>query len=489
MLLEFIVRKIMEKGKGRKFISLIINTTFKLKLTRKIFIKSVEKASYKISLNGPDRPSRVKQERYYMARALLNSIDRAFDMGISKNCLKSLSNIFLGKVFIDGIYTRRIFEEKYGFRPPTFITISPTNVCNLKCIGCYAGEIYTPFTLEYNIFSRILNDLKKECGIYFFVISGGEPFAYRNNGKTLFDIIEEHRDAYFMCYTNSTLIDEQTAKRISEIGNLTPAISVEGFEEETDKRRGKGTFKKIISAMENLRKYGVPFGISVTPTRYNAEFLLSEEFLDFYFNKMGALYGWYFQYMPIGRDPDIDLMITPGQRYKMLKRIWEIVKERKIFISDFWNSANASDGCMSAARGGGYFYIMWNGTITPCVFIPFKDKEFGNIYEIYKRGLKITDAINSPFFKKIREWQDNYWIRRNKNECGNLLVPCIIRDNSKEFYKIVNETGAIPIDEGAKLYLKLIEEGKMIKYNEEWRRLVDPLWKKEYLNQSSIKEL
>jgi len=484
--LEERIVNIMEKGASQKVITGLLNAGMRNTITRRALINAIEKATYRMSFKGPDRPDKVKEERYYMGRALLNSINKTFETsGISKNCVKALSNIFLGKVFVEGIYVRRTFEEKHGFRPPCFVTISPTNICNLKCKGCYAGEVYTRHTLKYEIFDRVISDIKKEFGAYFFVISGGEPFMYRESGKTLFDILEKHNDAYFMAYTNGTLINKDVAKRLAELGNFTPAISVEGFEEETDDRRGEGTYKKIMEAMDNLREEGVPFGISVTPTRYNAELLLSDEFIDFYFNKKGAFYGWYFQYMPIGRQPSVELMVTPEQRYKMLKRIWKLVIEEKIFIADFWNSGTASDGCMAAARGGGYFYIMWDGTITPCVFIPFKDKTLGNIYQVYQEGKKITDAIKSPLFEKIREWQNNYWIEQPKHKCGNLLAPCIIRDNSEDFYKIVKETEAQPVDEGAEEYLKFIEEGKMPEYNRKYRQLVDPLWEREYLGKKS----
>ena len=86
---------------------------------------------------------------------------------------------------------------------------------------------------------------------------------------------------------------------------------MEGFEKETDQRRGKGVFKKILKAFENMREAGVPFGIAITPIRHDAELLTSDEFIDFYFNKEKATLVWVFQYMPIGRDYSLDLMITP----------------------------------------------------------------------------------------------------------------------------------------------------------------------------------
>ena len=166
----------------------------------------------------------------------------------------------------------------------------------------------------------------------------------------------------------------------------------------------------------------------------------------------------------------------------MLKRIWKLVKEDKVFIADFWNSGTASDGCMAAARGGGYFYVMWDGTITPCVFIPFKDRDYGNLYTIYEKGKTLTDAIKSPLFSEIRKWQNSYWIDQPKEKCGNLLVPCIIRDNCEEFHRIVQKVTALPVDEGATNFLSLVCSGQMPAYNQQYRRLVNPMWEKEYLS-------
>ena len=63
----------------------------------------------------------------------------------------------------------------------------------------------------------------------FFGISGGEPFTYRSNGYDLLDMAERHRDCFFLVSTNGTLITEKVADRMSRIGNLIPAISVEGL--------------------------------------------------------------------------------------------------------------------------------------------------------------------------------------------------------------------------------------------------------------------
>ena len=109
----------------------------------------------------------------------------------------------------------------------------------MRCAGCWAGK-YEVSTLPYETFARILKEAK-ELGIHFIVLSGGEPFAY----KDLLRAAEEHPDIAFMVYTNGTLIDEQVADKLVATGNLSPVISLEGWREETDARRGPGVYDKI----------------------------------------------------------------------------------------------------------------------------------------------------------------------------------------------------------------------------------------------------
>ncbi|HID93088.1 MAG TPA: radical SAM protein [bacterium (Candidatus Stahlbacteria)] len=454
---------------------------------RRFLLKNVERKLYDdlIKANPDNRPLKVQEDKYYMGRALIHSIGKAFDKGyISKEATKGLIRVFLGNVFFGGFYKRRNFIEKHGFKPPMFITISPTRACNLRCEGCYAGGGEEGNKLEFDVFDRIIEDAKTLWGTNFFVISGGEPLIYRSQGKTFVDLTRKHSDCFFLMYTNGTLINKKMAKDLADLGNITPAISIEGFKKETDERRGKGVWEKTQAAMQNLRNEGVPFGISFTLTKYNADMVVSDEFLDFYFEKQGAIYGWIFHYMPIGRDYNLDLLPTPEQRVALIRKEWEIVKRRKIFFPDFWNSGTSSDGCICAARGGGYFYIDWNGDVMPCVFIHYSTH---NINEVYKSGGNLDTIINSELFKLIRRWQSDYAYEQPPNKVGNLLRQCPVRDHYGELYKILRKTNARPTNEYARKALEDQEyrEG-LIQYGKEIEKLTKDWWKKEYLNSKSV---
>lgn len=457
-------------------------TAFRVGPLRRAFFQGVDRLVRRRLAARGERPERVGMETWLMARALETTLERIFSRpGVSPHCRRALSDIFVVKVLLRSVSRRSAAVTGAGERPPGFLTIAPTNACNLACTGCYAGDISRRQALPFAVFDRLVSEVNTLFGSHFVVISGGEPFAYRDGAHCLLDLVARHPDVYFLAYTNGTLIDRRVARRLSRLGNLTPAISVEGFAAETDGRRGPGTHRRIMAAMDALNEGGVPFGISATPVRHNVDLLLSDEFIDFYFRRRGAVYGWYFQYMPIGRAPAPELMVTPEQRRRMFERFWKLVGEERLFIGDFWNAGTASDGCMAAGRGGGYFYVMWDGTVTPCVFVPFRDARRGNILDVYARGGNLSEVLDAPFFREIRAWQDRYWRRRPAGECGNLLLPCLVRDNCRDFDAICHRCAAVGLEGAGEGFVSLVEDGVLPAYNEACRRLFDPLWEKEYL--------
>ncbi len=460
----------------------IVSLALIYEFPRKFLFNIIENRLHKILLERDIAhfPRKMQEDKFYMVRSMLRAIDNGLKKGwISRQVWSPFLKSF-GSVYLKENNKIETFQEQYGFKPPGFITISPTKLCNLHCVGCYANSFRSAKEkLDYNIISRVIKEQKELWSSHFTVISGGEPLLYKNEGKTIFDLAKEHRDTFFLMYTNGTLINDQIARKFAEVGNITPAISVEGFEKETDERRGNGVHKKILKAFENLRKYGVPFGISITATRFNAELIMSDEFIDYYFNHHGALYGWIFQYMPIGRSFTLDLMVTPEQRLQMYLKTWKLIREKGIFLADFWNCGTVSTGCISAGRYGGYFYIDWNGNVMPCVFNPYK---IHNIIEVYKQGGDLNTVLFSSFFKGIRDWQKKYALEKPSSEMGNIIIPCPIRDHYKMMYELIKKTGAEPADEAAEQALQDPEYYKgLVKYGEELKKITDKIWEKEYL--------
>lgn len=358
---------------------------------------------------------------------------------------------FIANALVKGEVKRIRFKEDTGFDPPILMVISPTMRCNLNCYGCYAGKYATNEDLGLGTLERLLLEAE-EMGVYFITISGGEPFVL---GEDLLSIMERHHSILFQVYTNGTLIDREVARRLAEMGNVYPCVSVEGFEKETDARRGKGTYQKILRAMDNLREEGVVFGFSATATRENNELIVSEEFVNFYRDK-GCLIGWYFHYVPVGKEPGVELMPTPQQR---IFRREELVKRRArndILLADFWNDGPMVGGCLAGGRK--YLHINSNGDVEPCVFVHFA------VDNIKNKSLK--DILQSPFFTRIREHQPYD---------ENLFRPCMIIDVPEVLRDVVTVCGAHPTHAGAEA---VIEEfaAEIDGYAESYREIADPEW-------------
>jgi sulfatase maturation enzyme AslB (radical SAM superfamily) len=220
--------------------------------------------SFPLVRKGLDSVSYYPEGRDFL-KSLLIQGRRAMGR-CSDSCRAKFGENLIVNEFITASPKRDKFYSQYGFYPPFLLVISPTMRCNLNCYGCYAGDYDKGEELETELIHRLLDEAK-ELGIYFITISGGEPFIRRD----LLDIFAAHDDLYFQVYTNGTFIDRSLAKAVSRLGNVLPAISVEGWEKETDARRGPGAFQKILSAMSLLRAEGVLFGFSATATRQNNE--------------------------------------------------------------------------------------------------------------------------------------------------------------------------------------------------------------------------
>jgi len=481
----FKIKKQINKTKKELYLFLL-KKIFYLPYGGDFLLKRLERNIY-TSLVEKNRefPRNIQVKKYEFLVAMLESSKRNFDRGfISRDVASRFIDTLAKYGFIDWDATGNIkkkFKEKYHFKPPSFIVLSPTQKCNLNCVGCYASSKINAPTLPYKIVDKIVDEVYNEWGNRFMTISGGEPFMYKDDGKTLFDIWEKYNEMFFLVYTNGTLLNEKNTKKLAKLGNVVPAISIEGFEKETDERRGKGIFKRILNAANNLKKAGVPFCVSVTATKKNINILLSDKFYDFIFQDMGASFMWMFHLMPIGQAKDMgELMITPEQRVKLYRK-WEyLLKEKKYCIADFWNSGVLSNGCIAYGRSGGYLYIDWNGNIMPCVFIPFYED---NILELYKKGKKLADSLSSNLFKRGREWQKEYGLN-NKKKPNNWLMPCSIRDHWLNFKDKILPEEIKPEDEYAKEAIKSKDYTKLLeKFDKELEEKTKPIWEKEYLEE------
>ena len=305
---------------------------------------------------------------------------------------------------------------------PWAILMDLTSACNLNCIGCWAADYGHKLNLEYEVLDDIIRQ-GTEMGTYMYLYSGGEPLVRKDD---IIRLCEAHSDCMFLAFTNGTLIDEKFADEMLRVKNFVPAISIEGFEDATDHRRGKGTYQKVKNAMRILKEKKLIFGASCCYTSYNIDSLSSEEYIDMLVES-GAKFAWFFHYMPIGNTAAPELLPSPEQRETMYRKIREYRKSKPIFTIDFQNDGEYVKGCIAGGRS--YLHINANGDIEPCAFIHYADSNIRNhtLLEAYKRPLFMAYKEGQPF-----------------ND--NLLRPCPMLENPECLRNMVKSSGAHSTD-------------------------------------------
>jgi len=313
---------------------------------------------------------------------------------------------------------RRTRTAEGGVVTPATVVLEPTSRCNLNCPGCYAKSTAAGDDPPYDILRRIVAEAR-EMGVTLVTLSGGEPFLREAGDRAITRLAGDFPNLGFLVYTNATLINADVARRLGDLGNVFPAISVEGHERESDARRGAGYYRGARRVRDLLAKHEVLYGFSGTVTRANADLLSSDEFIARRIEE-GDLFGWYFLLQPIGRNPDTSLLVTSEQRAHLRDQIFKWRAEGKpIFIGDFWNDGLLVGGCIAAGRY--YFHIYANGDISPCVFSPIA---CGNVFEILSGRSEyrsLADFVNRhPFFVRFREKQKSI---------ADWRAPCLLLDH------------------------------------------------------------
>ncbi len=377
-------------------------------------------------------------------------IARHVSQKLSPKCRDRFIECLVVNTLLRGVAKRKEFMASApGLWAPTTILMSPTMRCNLTCAGCFAAEYPMDKDLEPELLQKVVDE-GTEMGVYLYTLLGGEPFIYDG----VLDLAARNQDCYFQVFTNGTLIDEAVVDELAGLGNVAPMLSLEGDEASTDARRGKGVYRHLLDTMELLGDRGVVFGYSATVTRDNWRMLISDEWVDPLVAR-GAVLNWNFLYMPIGRDPDTSMMLTPEERNAFREGVLRVRSTKAIFPVDFWGDAPFVKGCIA---GKHYMHINSEGWVEPCIFTHFATDNI--------RDTSLAEAFNSPFFREIRSRQPF---------SHNLLKPCMLIDNPEQSREIMALTGAQPTHPGAEtLFTEL--RGSIDRYAAEVERVYAPVW-------------
>ena len=342
-----------------------------------------------------------------------------------------------------GYKTTQENSKKYGCNIPWILLFDPTSACNLHCTGCWAAEYGHQMNLSYEDMDRIVTQAE-ELGIHAFLMTGGEPTVRMND---IWKLCEKHNHSFFSAFTNGTLIDDKFCENMLRLGNFTVNISVEGFQNVNDARRGAGDFEKVMKAMDCLKAHRLAFGTSICYTSANYKVVTSDEFLDMLIEH-GVKWAWYFHYMPVG-----NAAFEGG---------------KPIFTMDFQNDGEFIHGCIAGGRV--YCHINPNGDVEPCVFIHYSS---ANIHD-----KSLLECLQQPLFKAYQQ---------NQPFNDNHLRPCPMLENPQVLREMVRETGAHSTDMESKEDVDHLCS-KCDRYAKDWAVTADRLWKSNHPDYEAQKE-
>lgn len=253
----------------------------------------------------------------------------------------------------------------------------------------------------------------RELGISFVVLGGGEPLVRQE----VLEITKDFRDIIFLVFTNGLMIDEKFVATLAKQKNLVPVISLEGYEKDTDDRRGKGVYERLQTVIERIKNKGVFWATSLTMTRSNFTDVTDENFIKQLVNQ-GCKLIFLVEYNPIRKETE-SWIITEEQRASLMSIRNSLRSKFPALFITIPGDEDEIGGCLSAGRG--FVHISAEGNVEPCPFIPYSD---ANLNE-----LTLKEALQSDFLKTIRLnhsqlsesggcalWEKREWIRSLLND-------------------------------------------------------------------------
>lgn len=354
----------------------------------------------------------------------------------------------------DDMKKRAEFKEQ-GLAAPVTGVVDFTARCNLKCPGCYAASLSKGADMPYSILEQVVNEMR-DAGVTLITGSGGEPYITEIKERAITRIGEllKEKGGSILVYTNGTLINEETAKRMGDLQNIWPAFSEEGTDELTIQRRGPKILDQIKRSRDLLNKYGVMYGASITGTSDNADEIAHGSFFEKMLDK-GYNFMWIFIAQPIGRGGEWGKMVTGKQRFEIGKRVTDLrFSGYPLLVGDFWNdglyvaetlkNGQVGNACIA---GDKYFHIRADSQsdglerfpIKVCVFAPFASGTLADIQSFSGQGQ----------YKNLQDFltrnTDFAFFRERKQTITTPEAPCTLIDhprvsNSTWLHGITNGT-------------------------------------------------
>jgi len=153
------------------------------------------------------------------------------------------------------IRKRKFILNKPPIPSLRYLLIHLTLQCNLHCRHCYVAPNENKF-ITINTIKKIFDQMQELQGLVV-LLSGGEPLCHPHFWK-INEILPSY-DLRFEMLSNGTMITSDMAERLN-VQHVQ--VSIDGMEKSHDFLRGKGSFRKAIKGIENLKRVGKEVSVS-----------------------------------------------------------------------------------------------------------------------------------------------------------------------------------------------------------------------------------
>lgn len=272
---------------------------------------------------------------------------------------------------IGGEKTKQKKSKDFIRSAPNQVAVLLTNECNLSCSHCgNENRNRKENELTKEEWFKIIDECSK-IGVFIFNVSGGEPFIR----KDWYDILSYARSKNIevAITSNSTLINEDIARKLKELKIFNIHLSLDGVGETHDYfRNRKGVFDKVVDAINLFKKYEVPFGITTAVSKRN--FGKLDELAKFV--KDNKIYSWeIYSAIPLGC-MDRQEALSQKETLEFAKKIYGFrnnLRDTKIFVGDnlgYFDRYNMQEDWRGCRAGISICAIDSEGNVKGCPIHP-----------------------------------------------------------------------------------------------------------------------
>jgi MoaA/NifB/PqqE/SkfB family radical SAM enzyme len=162
------------------------------------------------------------------------------------------------------LFKNLILVRYFNKRFPLYVELRLTNHCNFKCKYCDIFNRDKKELTTSQIFS-LIDQIEDNCG--FIILTGGEPLLREDIGKII-DYIQKKKGILLGLFSNGWLIKEKITL-IRDVDILF--LSIDGPPKIHDSLRNKGSFNRLIEAIDLAKSYNINVITNTVLTKYNVD--------------------------------------------------------------------------------------------------------------------------------------------------------------------------------------------------------------------------